>query len=151
MAYYIFLKSLRSLEEFRKMLMSKFLLNLLLQISKALVNSKSNFYFENHFFPCFRPGQPCGPLGLWPRQPTGRATPAGRNLPGWPIQPACRSCLHGKYVFPFGSRLPEPTASPSSLCQLGPLVRCVFPTAPVDPGCFLPSPPAPHAGRPLTS
>jgi hypothetical protein len=40
MAYYIFLKSLRSLEEFRKILMSKFLLNLFVQISKALVNLK---------------------------------------------------------------------------------------------------------------
>jgi hypothetical protein len=40
MAYYIFLKSLRSLEEFRKNPHVKILLNLLLQISKALVNSK---------------------------------------------------------------------------------------------------------------
>jgi hypothetical protein len=42
MTYYIFLKSLRSLEEFRKIFMSKFLLNLL-QISKALINSKIQF------------------------------------------------------------------------------------------------------------
>jgi hypothetical protein len=48
MAYYIFLKSLRSLEEFRKnILMSKFLLNLLVQIFKALVNSKIQFLIQN--------------------------------------------------------------------------------------------------------
>jgi hypothetical protein len=40
MAYYIFLKSLRSLEEFRKIPMSKFFLIFLVQISKALVNFK---------------------------------------------------------------------------------------------------------------
>jgi hypothetical protein len=41
MAYFIFLKYLWSLEEFRKkILMSKFLLNLLVQIFKALVYSK---------------------------------------------------------------------------------------------------------------
>jgi hypothetical protein len=39
--------------------MSKFLLNLLVQISKALVNSKFSFLR-------FRPGRPCGPLSLWP-------------------------------------------------------------------------------------
>jgi hypothetical protein len=100
--------------------MSKFLLNLLLQISKALVNSKIQFFNSEIIFPCFRPGQPCGPFGLWPSQPIDRAVPAGQNSPGRPIQPARRSRLRGKYVFPFGSRLPEPAASPSSLCQLGP-------------------------------
>jgi hypothetical protein len=55
MAYYIFLKSLRSLEEFRKILMSKFLLNLLLQISKALVNSTIQFLIQKFFFLAFGP------------------------------------------------------------------------------------------------
>jgi hypothetical protein len=82
--------------------MSKFLLNLLLQISKALVNSKIQFLIQKFLFPYFRPGRPCGPRGLWPSQP---AAPAGRNRPGRPTQPARRSRLHGKYIFPFGSRL----------------------------------------------
>jgi hypothetical protein len=100
--------------------MSKFLLNLLLQISKPLVNSKNPIFNSEIIFSCFRPGQPCGPFSLWASQPTGRAVPAGRNIPGQPIQPARRSHLRRKYVFPFGSRLPETTASPSSLCQPGP-------------------------------
>jgi hypothetical protein len=100
--------------------MSKSLLNLLLQIFKALVNSKIQFLIQKSFFPCFRPGQPCGPFGLWPSQLTGRVVPASRNSPGRPIQPARRSRLRGKYVFPFGSRIPKPAASPSSLCQPGP-------------------------------
>jgi hypothetical protein len=43
MAWHIvfFLKSWRILEEFRKILLSKFLLNPLVQISKTLANSKN--------------------------------------------------------------------------------------------------------------
>jgi hypothetical protein len=112
--------------------MSKFLLNLLLQISKDLVNSKNPIFNSEIIFPCFRPGQSCG-FTLWPSQPTGRAVSAGRNSPGRPIEPARQSRLHGKYVFPFGSRLPEPAASHSSLCQPGPTCQIH---------------PLPHAGRP---
>jgi hypothetical protein len=46
-------------------------------------------------------------LASQPSQPTSHATPAGRNRPGQPIQPARRSRLRGKYVFHFGSRLPS--------------------------------------------
>jgi hypothetical protein len=114
--------------------MSKFLLNHLLQISRALLNLKKNPIFNSEvIFPCFRPGQPCGPFGLWPSQRTGRAVPEGRNSPGRPIQPARRSRLRGKYIFPFGSRLPEPAASPSSPCQPGPTCQIH---------------PLPRAGRP---
>jgi hypothetical protein len=119
MAYYIFLKSLRSLEEFRK--------NPHVKIPpKSPTNFQSLGKFKNpililkFFFPCFRPGQPCSSLGLWPSPPTDRAVPAGRNRPGRPIQPARRSRLRGKYAFLFGSRPPESAASPSSLCQVGP-------------------------------
>ena len=103
--------------------MSKFLLNLLLQISKALVNSKIQFLIQKFIFPDFRPGRPRGPLGLWPSPPTGRTAPRRPKAPGWPIQPARRSRLHGKYVFLFRSRLLEPAAS--SLCHrhAGPACR----------------------------
>jgi hypothetical protein len=60
MAYYIFLKSLRSLEEFRKNHHVKFQLNLLLQISKALLQSKINFLFGKEFFFTFGPERPSG-------------------------------------------------------------------------------------------
>jgi hypothetical protein len=136
--------------------MSKFLLNLLLQISKPLINSKkSNFNSEISFFPDFRPGRPHGPLGLWPSPPTGRAIPEGRNCPGRPIQPTHRSRLRGKYIFLFGSRLPEPTASPSSLCQAGPACQLYLPhhagrPQPLSPVTFShPAPPdlRPHDAR----
>jgi hypothetical protein len=83
--------------------MSKFLLNLLLQISKVLVNSKIQFLIQKSFSFAFSPADLAAHSDLWP------------SHPGRPIQPAHRSHLRGKYVFPFGSRLPEPAASPSSL------------------------------------
>jgi hypothetical protein len=42
--------------------MSKFLLNLLLQISKAFVYSKIQFLFENNFFLEFGPPGPASPV-----------------------------------------------------------------------------------------
>jgi hypothetical protein len=123
--------------------MSKFLLNFLLQIFQSLGKFKNPILIQKFlFFPDFWPGRPRGPLGLWPSQPTGRAVPTGRNRPGRPLQPARRSRLRGKYVFLFGSRLPEPAPLPRLSVNQAPYVRCVFPTAPVDPGFFLLSPPA---------
>jgi hypothetical protein len=102
--------------------MSKFLLNLL-QISKALVNSKIQFLIRKFIFPNFRPSRPCGPLGIWPSPPTSHTAPRRRKAPGRPVQPARRSRLHGKYVFLFRSRLPGGYAS--SLCHrhAGPACR----------------------------
>jgi hypothetical protein len=70
MAYYIFLKSLRSLEEFRKILMSKFLLNILVQISKALVNSNNLIFNSEILFFAF------GPADLVAHSAVGPAGPA---------------------------------------------------------------------------
>jgi hypothetical protein len=42
--------------------MSKFLLNLLLQISKALVNSKIKFLIQKSFFLVFGPADPAARL-----------------------------------------------------------------------------------------
>jgi hypothetical protein len=68
MAYYIFLKSLRSLEEFRKIPTSKFLLNLLVQIFKALVNSKIQLLLRKGFL--FRFGSAARRC-IWPFSPAG--------------------------------------------------------------------------------
>jgi hypothetical protein len=87
--------------------MSKFLLNHLLQISKALVNSKNPIFNSEILFLDFDSADLAAHPASQPSQPTGRAAPAGQNRPGRPIQPARRSRLRGKYVFPFGSRLPS--------------------------------------------
>jgi hypothetical protein len=107
--------------------MSKFLLNLPLQISKALVNSKIQFLIQKSFFLPFGPANLAARSASGPASPPAAPSPAGRNHPGWPIQPARRSRLRRKYVFLFGSRLPEPTASPSSLYQPGPICQMYLP------------------------
>jgi hypothetical protein len=70
MSYYIFLKSLGNLEEFRKIPISKFLLHLLLQISRALVYLKIQFLFRKEFSFNFRPNQPSGQSAHPAFQPT---------------------------------------------------------------------------------
>jgi hypothetical protein len=82
--------------------MSKFLLNLLVQISKALVYSKIKFYSEKNFPHHFWPIRPFGPataLSLF--FPTSRfpsPPPLGLGLPADPAHP------HG----PIGHLLPPP-------------------------------------------
>jgi hypothetical protein len=107
MTYYIFLKSLRSLEEFRKNPHVK------IPPKSPSTNFQSLGKFKNPIFNSEILFLDIGPADLaahpasQPSQATGRAALAGQNHPDWPIQPACRSRLHGKYVFPFGSRLPS--------------------------------------------
>jgi hypothetical protein len=84
--------------------MSKFLLNLLLQISKALVNSKIQFLIWKFFFlisarPTLWATRPLAQPAHWPCRPR-------RPKPSRPAHlTARRSRLHRKYVFPFGSLL----------------------------------------------
>jgi hypothetical protein len=67
--------------------MSKFLLNLLLQISKALVNSKIQFLIRKLFFlisawPTLRPTRPLAQPAHWPRRPRGpKPSLAGPSSP----------------------------------------------------------------------
>jgi hypothetical protein len=77
--------------------MSKFLLNLFLQISKALVYSKIKFLFRKEFFLHFRPnrpnGQPAHPA-FWPShgplffQPAFPPLPTGPQPLGRPSPPS---------------------------------------------------------------
>jgi hypothetical protein len=151
MAYYIFLKSLRSLEEFRKNPHVK------IPPKSPSTNFQSLDKFKNPiliqkfiFFPDFRPGRPRGPLGLWPSQPTGRAAPRRPKVPGRPVQPARRSRLHGKYVFLFRSHLPKPAASSlchrqaGLACRLHRLHRAGRPRSGFSPRRLSPAP-LPHA------
>jgi hypothetical protein len=86
MAYYIFLKSLRSLEEFRKNPHVK------IPPKSPSINFQSLGKFKDPIFnseipfPYFRPGRPCGPLGRWPSRPrwplsssAGHSPQAGRS------------------------------------------------------------------------
>jgi hypothetical protein len=94
--------------------MSKFLLNLLIQISKALTNSKIQFLIQKFIFLDFRPGRPPGPLGLWPSQPTGCTAPRRPKVPGRPVQ-SCVGRVFTGNTFSFSDHAREPAAS--SLCH----------------------------------
>jgi hypothetical protein len=107
MAYYIFLKSLRSLEEFRKNPHVK------IPPKSPCANFQSLGKFKNPIFNLeilflrFRPGRPCGPLGHWPSRPRWPLSSHGPNST-WPAQLACMSMVYlRKYVFPFGLCLPS--------------------------------------------
>jgi hypothetical protein len=111
--------------------MSKFLLNLLLQISKALVNSKIQFLFENFFSSEF---SPLGPAGLpTPLALACRPAQAVQPLPGpnrlahlasQPLGPCVPLAYFIEDVFLFGSHLPEPAAF--SLCHRHAGPACQF-------------------------
>jgi hypothetical protein len=101
--------------------MSKFLLNILLQISKVLVNSKIQFLIQKFFFLTFGPADltahsAFGPAG--PRWPpfSRRPKPTGRPIP---LSPRIDS-VFAEIRFPFWLAPSELAASSSSLYQAGP-------------------------------
>jgi hypothetical protein len=79
--------------------MSKFLLNLLLQISKALVNSKIQFLFEKNFSSEFGPPGPASPmLARSAPQAAAHARSAHPGLCGLGI--FAKSCLFFEFAQP---------------------------------------------------
>jgi hypothetical protein len=133
MACYIFLKSLRSLEEFRKNPHVKIPPNLLLQISKALVNSKIQFLIQKFFSllsarPTPRPVRPLPQPAHRPRRPRGLKQTR-------PAHPAHASVASSREIrFPF--RITPSRADRLSLVSLstGPHLSDSPPSpAPADP------------------
>jgi hypothetical protein len=95
--------------------MSKFILNLLLQNSKALVNSKIQFLIWKFFFLIFGTADLAAHPAFGPPSSHWPLSSRGPN-PTLPAKLArVLMARLWKYAFPFGSRLPEPAASPSSL------------------------------------
>jgi hypothetical protein len=117
--------------------MPKFLLNLFLQISKALVNSKIQFLFRKEFFPRFRPNRPSGQparLASPPSQPPTHPLFSRRPCTHARPIPACAAVAYWpKYVSLF--TLAQPGDDVFSFChrQAGPTCQFQLP---------------PHAGRP---
>jgi hypothetical protein len=120
--------------------MSKFLLNLLLQISKALVNSKIQFLIQKSFSllsarPTLRPVRPLAQPAHWPhRSPQAEIVPAGPSSP--------RVFTGNTFSFTnhaFPSRPPLPRLS----VNRAPPIRITPFPAPADPGQKFPSAAAP--------
>jgi hypothetical protein len=71
--------------------MSKFLLNLLVQISKALVNSKFQFLIQKFIFLTFGPADLAAHSAFGPASPLASPLPqAETHRPAQAAQPACR-------------------------------------------------------------
>jgi hypothetical protein len=120
MACYIFLKSLRSLEEFRKNPHVK------VPHKSPSTNFLNHGKFKNPIFnsqipfslfsarPTLRPTWPLAQPACWPRCPR-------RPKPSRPAHPACASVASSREMrFPFWFAPSELAASLSSLCQPGP-------------------------------
>jgi hypothetical protein len=115
MAYYIFLKSLRRLEEFRKNPHVK------IPPKSPSTNFQSHGKFKNLIFNSeilfliFGPADIAAHLAFGP---AGSRWPlSSRGLNPTLLAQLARVLMARlwKFVFPFGSRLPESAASPSSL------------------------------------
>jgi hypothetical protein len=98
--------------------MSKFLLNLLLQISKALVNSKIQFLIQKFFFLTFGPADLAAHLAFGSASPLASLPPQAKTTPAGPPSPRV-DCVFTGVHFPFWFAPSELATSPSSLCQVG--------------------------------
>jgi hypothetical protein len=94
--------------------MSKFLLNLLLQISKALVNSKIQFLIQKFIFLIFGPADRAAHSASCPASPLASLPPQAETTPTGPPSPRVGRVFMG-IRFPFWFAPSELAASPSSL------------------------------------
>jgi hypothetical protein len=115
--------------------MPKFLRNLFLQISKALVNSKIQFLFRKEFFLRFRPNRPSGPPARPASQPSQPpvVSPTGRAR-ARPIPAYAAVAYWPEYVSFFTLRNRATTPSPSVTAKWGPPVSSIFHLTSANPG-----------------
>jgi hypothetical protein len=121
--------------------MSKFLLNLLLQISKASVNSKIQFLIQKFFFLTFGLADLAAHLAFGPASPLASLPPQAETALAGPPSP-CVGRVFTKVRFPLWFASSELTASLSSLRQVGLSYQFHLPPALANRCRFLPSPPA---------
>jgi hypothetical protein len=107
--------------------MSKFLLNILLQISKAWVNSKIQFLIQKFFFLTFGPADLAAHSAFGPASPLASLPPQAKIAPAGPPSPRVGRVFTG-IRFPFWFAPSELAAFPLSLCQAGPTYQLRPPT-----------------------
>jgi hypothetical protein len=119
MAYYIFLKSLRSLEEFRKYPHVKIPPKSPSTNFQSLKNSKIQFLIQKILFLIFGPADLAAHSASGPASPLASLPPQAETAPAGPPSPRVGRIFTG-IRFPFWFAPTELAASPSSLCQAGP-------------------------------
>jgi hypothetical protein len=142
MAYYSFLKSLRSLEEFRKNPHVKIPPKSPSTNFKSLGKLKNPIFNSEIIFLAFGPANLVARSASGPVSPPAAPPPQAEITPAGPSSPRVDRVFTGNTfsfsVHAFPSRPPLPRLSINRATS----VRCVFPTALADPGRFLPSPPS---------
>jgi hypothetical protein len=135
MAYYIFLKSLRSLEEFRKNPHAKIPPKSLSTNFQSLGKFKNPIFIRKRIFLRFRPNRPSGQPARPASQPSPPPafSPTGRTR-ARPISACAAVAYWLKYVSFFTLRNPATMPSPSVTAKWGPPVSFIFHLAPADPG-----------------
>jgi hypothetical protein len=124
--------------------MLKFLLNLLMQISKALLNSKIHFLIQKFFFLAFGPADLVAHSAIGPASPANPLLSLAETTLTGPPSP-CVGHVFMEIRFPLWFASSELVASLSSLCQVGPGCQFRLPPLPADRCHFFSSPPAtPH-------
>jgi hypothetical protein len=144
MAWHIifFLKSLRSLEEFRKNPHVKIPPKSPSTNFQILGKFKNPILIRKFFFLTF------GPANLEARSASGPASPPAtpslqaETVPVGPSSPRVGRIFTGNTLSFLVRALPSWPPLPRLSVKWAPLVRCVFPTTLNDPGCFLLLPPA---------
>jgi hypothetical protein len=121
--------------------MSKFFLNLLVQISKALVYSKINFYSEKNSPRNFRPTRPFGPIFFFFYRPIFLPSPTGPRPSSRPSPP------HAFFLLPHRCRtrtalpptgLAPPPWSPRRSHRKRKMAASISPSFPQLIGAILP-------------
>jgi hypothetical protein len=128
--------------------MSKFLLNLLLQISIALVNSKIQFLNQKSFFLAFGSANLAARSASGPASPPTAPSPQAKTAPAGPSSPCVGRVFAGNRFSLLDHAFPSRPPLPCLSVNRAPPVRFTpFPML-ADPGRKSPTSPLPRAAAP---
>jgi hypothetical protein len=120
--------------------MSRFLLNLLLQISKALVNSKIQFLIQKSFFLAFGPANLAARSASGPASPPAAPSPQAKIVPAGPSSPRVGRVFVENTFSLSDHAFPSRPPLPRLFVNRAPPVRFIPFPASADPGRKSPAP-----------
>jgi hypothetical protein len=144
MAWHIifFLKSLRSLEKFRKNPYVKIPPKSPSTNFQSLGKFKHPILIRKFFFLAFGPANLAARSASGPANTPAAPFPQAKTVPAGPSSPRVGRVFTGNTFSFLVCALPCRPPLPRVSVKQAPLVSCVFPTMPTDPGRILSSPPA---------